>query len=236
MGIRYWSKTADSYSKASEHYDRSYFLDQSRHGNVRAQINADKFIKYTDSKDKILDFGCGDGSLLTVLGGSYGVEINPHAVESARQRGHTVKSDLNEFDASFFDLIISNHCLEHVEDPLGEVRKMKRVVKPDGLLVIVVPCHAASFAFRIEDRDFHLFSWSAANLGNLVSLAGFEVITARELVFRWPPKWKAIRKYLGRSIFNLSCRVWGRIDRSSSQVICVAKSKKVESSQLDSHS
>ncbi|PCI05312.1 MAG: hypothetical protein COB78_01505 [Hyphomicrobiales bacterium] len=223
MELRHWKKGADRYSEASEHYDEAYFLDQSRHGAIRAQINSEKFVNYCVDREKILDFGCGDGALLSELGGSYGVEISSHAIDFARKKGHIVENNLNAFEDDFFDLIISNHCIEHVENPLGEIRKMRQKIKSDGLLVIVVPCHAASLKFRKNDRDFHLFSWSAANLGNMVSLAGFDVVDAHELVHRWPPKWKQIRKYFGRRVFDISCRIWGRIDRSSSQVICIAR-------------
>lgn len=217
-----WSKENTTYDTADQHYDADYFADQARDGDVRGQINAWKFEPYVREGAEILDFGCGDGALLAALGGRCGVEINPHAAAAARSRGLTVETGLEAFDGASFDVIVSNHCLEHVEDPLAALRGMRRVIRADGLLVIVVPCHRPGFVFRDRDRDFHLFSWSAANLGNLVKLAGFEVEEARELKHRWPPKWRLILKHGGMTAFHLASRLWARLDRSASQVICVA--------------
>lgn len=221
--MRRWNKSKVKYQVAAEHYDLEYFRDQSRDGDLRGAINAWKFLPYAKGRERILDFGCGDGALLKALNGHYGVEINQHAASVARNRGFEVAPTLDHFSDRSFDLIVSNHCLEHVENPLAQIRSMRRVIREDGLLVIVVPCHRASFAFCENDRDYHLFSWSAANLGNLVKLADFSVIDSRELLHRWPPKWRLLIRYIGFDAFHFCSRIWSRMDRSSSQVICIAK-------------
>jgi SAM-dependent methyltransferase len=124
------------------------------------------------------------------------------------------------------DLVISNHCLEHVEDPLSVIREMRRVVRENGMIAIVVPCHRVDVPYRKIDRDFHLYSWSAANLGNMVKLAGFDISEAKELRHRWPPKWRLINRYFGIRAFHVASRIWAGIDRSTSQVLCVARPTK----------
>ncbi|MEL7116117.1 MAG: class I SAM-dependent methyltransferase [Pseudomonadota bacterium] len=223
MATKRWNKDATQYRSAAEHYDASYSADQTRDGDLRGEINAWKFLPYCDDRTAILDFGCGDGALLTALGGQFGVEINPHSAKMAEARGYRVEAELEAYADDSADLIVSNHCLEHVEDPLSAVREMKRVLTSNGLVVLVVPCHNASFRYREPDRDFHLFSWSAANLGNMVKVAGFEVLEARELKHRWPPKWRLIKRYFGTRAFHAAARLWGHLDRSTSQVICVAR-------------
>ncbi|SEK50093.1 methyltransferase domain-containing protein [Halomonas daqiaonensis] len=218
-----WNKQDTNYSDACQHYDLEYFRDQSRDGDLRGAINAWKFQSLVRRDQDILDFGCGDGALLEALGGKNGVEVNPHARDAAQARGFRIEESIDAFDDASIDFIVSNHCLEHVEDPVSVIRKMRRVIRPDGTLVIVVPCHRADFAFRENDRDFHLFSWSAANLGNVVKLAGFEVLEAREVQHRWPPKWRTIYRCFGPGGFHAASRIWSRIDRTVSQVICVAR-------------
>ncbi len=218
-----WEKQDTHYSDASEHYDHEYFRDQSRDGDLRGVVNAWKFTSLAQPDMDILDFGCGDGALLRALSGTNGVEVNPHAREVARARGFRIEETISDYENSSMDLIVSNHCIEHVEDPLAILREMRRVIRTAGTLAIVVPCHRADVAFREIDRDFHLFSWSAANLGNMVKLAGFDVIEAHELRHRWPPKWRMIHSRFGLRAFHAASRLWARIDRTSSQVICVAR-------------
>lgn len=221
-----WDKQETKYSDASEHYDYEYFRDQTRDGDLRGIVNAWKFETLVRPGSALLDFGCGDGALLQALGGGSGVEVNPHARATAEARGYRVEATLDAYDNRSMDLIVSNHCLEHVEDPLGVVRKMRRVIRDDGMIAIVVPCHNAGFPYREKDRDYHLFSWSAANLGNMVKLAGFDIIEAKELRHRWPPKWRVIYRRFGADAFHAASRLWARFDRSSSQVICIARPSK----------
>lgn len=216
-------KQKTQYSDALEHYDEEYFRDQTRDGDLRGILNAWKFEGFVRSGANLLDFGCGDGSLLAALGGGSGVEVNPHSAAVASARGYRVEATIDAYEDCSMNLIISNHCLEHVEDPLGVIREMRRVIRDDGMIAIVVPCHRADVAYRDSDRDFHLFSWSAANLGNITKLAGFDIFEVKEIRHRWPPKWRLINRYFGIGAINMASRIWARIERSLSQVICVAR-------------
>lgn len=218
-----WNKRETRYGDAKEHYDFDYFQDQTRDGDLRGLVNAWKFQSLVSPGMELLDFGCGDGALLKALGGSNGVEVNPHSRASAKARGFRIEEAIGAYEDASMDLVISNHCLEHVENPLAIVREMRRIIRQSGTLAIVVPCHRVNIAYRENDRDFHLFSWSAANLGNMVKLAGFDIVEARELRHRWPPKWRMILRYFGLGGFHIASRLWAFVDRSSSQVICIAR-------------
>lgn len=43
------------------------------------------------------------------------------------------------FDDSFFDLILSNHVLEHVHDDRKAIREISRILKSDGIAIITIP-------------------------------------------------------------------------------------------------
>ena len=40
---------------------------------------------------------------------------------------------------SIFDMTVSNHLIEHIEEPFLLLKEMKRVTKPDGLIKITTP-------------------------------------------------------------------------------------------------
>ena len=120
------------------------------------------------------------------------------------------------------DAIISNHALEHVEDPLRELQKLASQLKPGGFLVLIVPCDAPSFPFKENDPDFHLYSWSANNIGNLAKCAGFNVRNASEIRTRWPPKWAWIYRLFGFEALRIATYIWGALPGWRRQVRLVA--------------
>ncbi len=92
----------------------------------------------------LLDIGCFIGVLLEMAKtqgwGTYGVEINRAACEYASsQLGLNVcEGELADaqFPDKFFDVIVCNHVLEHLNNPLNFLFEVKRILKPDGVLII----------------------------------------------------------------------------------------------------
>jgi SAM-dependent methyltransferase len=44
-----------------------------------------------------------------------------------------------DFEDETFDLIICSHVLEHVDDDIAAIREMKRVIKKDGKIIVMIP-------------------------------------------------------------------------------------------------
>lgn len=94
----------------------------------------------------LLDVGCGRGD----LAGAFvrhgwrvvGVDPSPSACELARTRGVDARVGTLEtvaLDTESFDGVVMTHSLEHVPDPLGELARIHRLLRPEGLFVISVP-------------------------------------------------------------------------------------------------
>jgi len=68
-------------------------------------------------------------------------------------------SDLSPIASSNYDFVISSNCLEHLANPLKAVGEWIRVVKKDGLLLLVVPCQDFCFDHNRPVTSFsHLVS------------------------------------------------------------------------------
>jgi len=97
---------------------------------------------------RLLDVGCATGFLLqeALKAGFqvYGIEISEWAVKYAQD---TLKLDnifcgelgQAEFPDSYFDVIILKDVIEHLPDPKNTLVKLRRLLKPDGLLCVNTP-------------------------------------------------------------------------------------------------
>jgi len=210
---------------AAGFYDADYFARQAQHGEIQARANLFKFAEFIKPGGNVLDFGCGGGFLLSALDAEdrIGIEINPTAIAHAKSIGiPNVFPDICQVADEWADYIVSDHAMEHVENPSNSMKEFFRVLKPGGTMVIVTPYDGVSTPYRENDPDRHLFGWSPSNLGNLGRSQGFKVIEAKEICHRWPPKWETIWRRLGPSAFHLTSQVYGRLRRDRTQVRLVA--------------
>ncbi len=55
---------------------------------------------------------------------------------------------LSTFPAQSLDFIVANHVLEHLEDPIGSLENMLRVIRPGGVLLLTLPDARHTFDSR----------------------------------------------------------------------------------------
>ncbi len=215
----------------STHYDDQYFDWQSSIGAFGGWANQSKFSKFISKDSRVLDFGCGGGFLLKNLNCSRkaGVEVNPQAVEIAKKNGIEVFTRVNDVPDEYVDVIISNNALEHTLQPLEELRSLYGKLVVGGRIIFVVPCESISYRYVPNDINHHLYSWSPMCIGNLFSEAGFSILESKAYIHKWPPKYRFIANLGGRTLFDLACRIYGRVERSWFQVRVVAEKRKASS-------
>ena len=90
-------------------------------------------------ESRILDLGCGDGSLLQQLEQEkniqgYGLEINPDNIHKCLERGvNVVEQDIDQglknFDTNSFDTVIMTSALQALHNPDKVLDEMLRVGK-----------------------------------------------------------------------------------------------------------
>lgn len=193
-------------------YDAAYFAEQRRIGELAARVNRSKFARYLTEADIALDFGCGGGFMLAGLPARQriGVDVNPAAIAEAATRLDRVEHHLSSIDDETVDIVISDNALEHVENPVAEVREFWRVLRRGGRAVVVVPCEG--FLVRDlgdADVDHHLFSWSPQALSNLFRAADFKILSSHVYFERWPPKASVVHQVTGDRLFAAISRVYG---------------------------
>ncbi len=214
----------DSATK-SAHYDDSYYSWQSPLGEFGAWANQTRFQEFISPVHTVLDFGCGGGKLLQALDVArrIGVEINPAARQDALQSGIEMYSAADACPDNVADVIISNNALEHATRPLDELKFLLPKLKPGGLCVFMVPCEHISYRYKPGDINHHLYSWSPMAIGNLFTEAGFELLESKAWISKWPPGYRTIARVGGRRVFEVACRVYGRLARRWFQVRVVAR-------------
>jgi SAM-dependent methyltransferase len=212
------------------YYDADYFKWQKELGKFGGWANVDKYRNSVKATDRVLDFGCGGGFLLANLtcAAKFGVEPNASARATATENGVTTFSSPAEALAALgpesLDIIISDNALEHALEPWRELQALMPLLKRGGLFHFVVPCENIGWTYKADDINQHVYSWSPQSFGNLLKAAGFEVIYVKPYIHKWPPKGLGrLLAKLGRPVFNLASRTWGRLDRRWFQVEALAR-------------
>ena len=97
-----------------------------------------------------LDVGCFEGHLLDQIRDntcwkSFGLEPNSHAFETAQGKGHRVWHGNAENADSLipreqqFDVIHMGQSIEHLDDPVNVLGRLRRLLAPRGVLVVSTP-------------------------------------------------------------------------------------------------
>jgi len=163
-----------------------------------------KFTPYINATDNVIDFGAGGGYLLKNIKCSkkIGIEINDFARDLASKQGITLYKVIDEVDDNWADVIISNHALEHVENPLETLRSLKSKLKIGGKIIIVVPHQTPNEKYVKSDINQHLYTWNPLTLGNLLQRAGYKVKSVDVLRHAWPPYYQELWKLIGEKNFH----------------------------------
>jgi ubiquinone/menaquinone biosynthesis C-methylase UbiE len=149
-----------------------------------------KFVEKLVGQGKILDVGCATGAFLEEIKLSradcwetYGVEPNQQAAHIAQKvSGARIFSGMLEaakYPNNFFDVVTMWDVLEHVFSPKATLLEIKRILKPDGVVVFSLPNLDSWDATLFKHywvgydvpRHMHVFSSRTLNL--LLSQTGF---------------------------------------------------------------
>jgi len=140
-----------------------------------------------------LEIGCGDGSFLVQLQAAgwevTGVDSDPLAAQAALDKhGITVQVGFFEecrFPEESFDLIVMNHVIEHVVDPVALLSRCAHLLREGGALLMVTPNGAGvghalfGSSWRGLEPPRHLQIFSPRALASALARGGLEAVSLR---------------------------------------------------------
>jgi len=189
--------------------ERSYFNPkEQRDLDTFYRRILDKMVRLKPAPATLLEIGCAGGHFLLLArdrGYSVkGIEISEYASEQARTRyGLDVLTGTledNDLPDQSIDIVYLKDVLEHVRNPLAFLEECRRILKPDGIIVVLVPSYIDSPLLRLYisiwqssprlrtmiwanrgkyllDKPFHLFEFTASSLKKILDRAGFSIIS-----------------------------------------------------------
>jgi SAM-dependent methyltransferase len=121
-----------------------------------------------DTIGSVLDFGCGCGRVLRFLKPPaagptfYGTDIDEEAILWSKKHFPTVQWAVNgplpplRYPDKFFDFAFALSVFTHLDENYQDawLRELKRVLKPNGLLLATV--HGEKFVNRLNEEKAHL--------------------------------------------------------------------------------
>ena len=140
-------------------------------GEVDADLFNEHWTRYLFARGyvsgkKILDAACGSGYGSALLGETaarvVGADISSDAVEYARSHYASPNTQFIQADClalpfapANFDLVIAFEIIEHIGDATGFLTEVRRVLAPDGILLISTPNRLYYTEDRGEVNPFH---------------------------------------------------------------------------------
>jgi SAM-dependent methyltransferase len=133
----------------------------------------------------VLEVGCGIGNFTGQIASRAAqvtaVDLNPDYVRIAAERFRdrpnvrVCTADATKTDwVESFDGIVMLDVLEHVEDDVGLLQRLKQALAPDGLLVLKVPASAWLYS-PMDEAIGHRRRYSRDSLALTLAAAGFTV-------------------------------------------------------------
>lgn len=165
--------------------------------------------KYLTASSLVLDYGCATGSIALEIASMAkevrGIDISSNMIEIAKRKAdergvkNTAFTKATIFDENLdresFDLILSLSILHLVEDSAQVMDKVNQLLKPGGIFISATPCLGEkAFVSVLMNIPIFVLSklglipsitfFSASNLAETMTSAGFEIIEQEDLSVR----------------------------------------------------
>ncbi len=183
--------------------------------DIYREVEDDKYLEQKPAKDasyrwnlnrleryvrggRLLDVGCGHGFFLSLLEPArwerLGIEPAHAAARYGRERlGLDIKEVFladDDLPAGYFDAVTMFHVMEHVADPLRDLKLVYDVLKPGGYLYVEFPDFSSVFARWRKRRwwyvmRFHTYYFNRRTATRMLARAGFVPVDVHQPIKTW---------------------------------------------------
>lgn len=155
LGIYYESEDYISHTDGTRSlFEKIYQLVKTN--AIRKKV---KLLSKYNQKGTVLDIGAGTGDFLVEAKKQgwqiTGIEPNLKAKQTAISKNVDFADSLESLQNHSFDVITMWHVLEHIPDLDFQLRELKRLLKPNGTIIIAVP------NFKSFDAKYYKEFWAA---------------------------------------------------------------------------
>ena len=137
---------------------------------------------------RILDNGCGRGEFLHAFS-TLGLEASGTDISSYCEQSKVV--DLNHdalpFTDDYFDAVFTKSVIEHIENTEHYMNEMRRVLKPGGVLIVLVPDWETQYHIFYQDPT-HIHPYTVKSIDRLLNMCEFKDVKSEKFI-QLPSVW-----------------------------------------------
>ena len=156
-----------------------------------AEHHPERMALYPLCKGKGIDVGCG---YYKIHPDAIGVDLVPHGermataanvMDRVSQADVVCSGDnLVMFDDESLDYVVQRHNLEHYQDPVKALQEWLRVIKPGGIIGMVVPDDESCDTIHLDTTHKHVYTQSSLHR-LLELLPSVKVVHLEPLLYHW---------------------------------------------------
>ncbi|EHQ42567.1 class I SAM-dependent methyltransferase [Myroides odoratus] len=160
---------------------------------IALRKKVDLLFKQNNAVGSLLDIGCGTGDFLVEAKKrgwtTTGFEPNDKASELAAKKGITIAKQLSDLPDHSFDVITLWHVLEHIPNLEEQIIVLRRLLKPEGKLIVAVPNYKSYDAMHYKeywaafDVPRHIWHFSQKSITTIFSQFDFKVDELQPMLF-----------------------------------------------------
>lgn len=177
-------------------------------------------LEFIDTLDActFLEVGCGAGDLVAALAArgmrGLGIDIAADALEIARARLRSTTVSVAQRSveevADEFDLVIASEVLEHYEDDIEFLLRLRDRVRPGGHLLLTVPAHMARWGAN-DDFCGHVRRYGRRELEEKLAAVGLAPVAVYSYGV---PVYNLMKPFYDRAVAGKTGEATGREERT----------------------